>query len=250
MTAPVAIVTGGAGGMGTAIATVLLDDGFRVALLDRRGAQEAAGRLAGTGEVLGVEADVSDEESVRAAIDHVDMVWGRVDALVNNAGIEPPHAVRSMEPDTWRATLDVNLTGPALMIKHCVPLWRRQGGGRVVSIGSRVWLGGGVTPAYAASKAGIVGLTRTACHELGPLGVTVNVVAPSFVDTSFNTQKADAGVLEARVDRFTEASPLGRLVEPVDVAHAVAFLVSERARNITGEVIHVAAGTQLAPTIQ
>ncbi|MTD52815.1 SDR family NAD(P)-dependent oxidoreductase [Amycolatopsis pithecellobii] len=248
MNAPVAIVTGGAGGMGMAIATVLLGDGFRVALLDRRDAKEAAGRL--TGEVIGIAADVTDEESIQAAIEQVDVTWGRVDALVNNAGIEPPHTVETLEPATWQATLEVNLTGPALMIKHCIPLWRRQGGGRVVSIGSRVWLGGGSTPAYSASKAGLVGLTRAATHELGRLGVTVNVVAPSFAHTQFNAQKADPEFLEEFAVRFAAASPLGRLVEPVDVANAVAFLVSDRARNITGEVIHVAAGTQLAPAIQ
>ncbi|MFD4253370.1 SDR family NAD(P)-dependent oxidoreductase [Amycolatopsis thermoflava] len=248
MTAPVAIVTGGAGGMGTAIATALLDDGFRVALLDRHGVGPAADGL--SGEVLGVAADVGDEDSVRAAVACVDDTWGRVDALVNNAGVEPAHTVSDMDVGLWQDTLRVNLTGPALLMKHCVPLWRRQGGGRVVSIGSRVWLGGGVTPAYSASKAGLVGLTRVAARELGALGVTVNVVAPSFVRTAFNAQKADPAALDDYADRFAAAAPLGRLVEPADVAHTVAFLVSERARTITGEVIHVAAGTQLAPTIR
>ncbi|WP_331772965.1 SDR family oxidoreductase (plasmid) [Embleya sp. NBC_00888] len=252
--APVAIVTGGAGGMGLAIATVLLGDGFRVALLDRRGAQEAAAMFPETGEatgrrVLGVEVDVTDEGAVRAAVAQVDVTWGRVDALVNNAGIEPQHSLESIEAGTWRVTLDVNLTGPALMIKHCIPLWRRQGGGRVVSIGSRVWLGGGATASYSASKAGLVGMTRTACRELGALGVTANVVAPSFVRTPLNAEKGDAEFVNAYADRFAAASPLGRLVEPVDVANAVAFLLSDRARNITGETVHVAAGTQLAPFI-
>jgi NAD(P)-dependent dehydrogenase (short-subunit alcohol dehydrogenase family) len=252
-TGPVAIVTGGAGGMGMAIAAVLLGDGFRVALLDRRGAKEAAAGLAGTGaavdRVLAVDADVTDEESVRAAVGQVGATWGRVDALVNNAGVEPQHTVEGLELGTWRTTLDVNLSGAALMIKHCVPLWRRRGGGRVVSIGSRVWLGGGSTASYSASKAGLVGLTRAACRELGPLGVTANVVAPSFVRTPFNTGKGDAEFLDAYADRFAAASPLGRLVEPVDVANAVAFLLSDRARAITGETLHVAAGTQLAPHI-
>jgi NAD(P)-dependent dehydrogenase (short-subunit alcohol dehydrogenase family) len=252
-TAPVAIVTGGAGGLGATIAAVLLGDGFRVALLDRRGAEEAADRLAGTdgaaGRVLGFAADVTDEESVQTAVGQVDVTWGRADALVNNAGVEPQHSVESLELGTWQATLDVNLTGAMLMIKHCIPLWRRQGGGRVVSIGSRVWLGGGSTASYSASKAGLVGMTRAACRELGPLGVTANVVAPSFVRTPFNNGKGDAEFLEAYAGRFAAASPLGTLVEPVDVANAVAFLLSDRARAITGETLHVAAGTQLAPHI-
>ncbi|SFJ64557.1 SDR family NAD(P)-dependent oxidoreductase [Amycolatopsis sacchari] len=247
MNAPVAIVTGGAGALGKAIASVLLGDGFRVALLDRQGTEHAAAALGG--EALPVQADVTDDESVRAAVEQVNRTWGRVDALVNNAGIEPAHSLADVAPDTWRATLEVNLTGPALMIKHCVPCWRRQGGGRVVSIGSRVWLGGGWTPAYSASKAGLVGLTRAACQELGPLGVTVNIVAPSFMRTPFNTQKAGDGLLAEHAGRFAAASPLGRLVEPADVANAVAFLVSDRAAAITGEVLHVAAGTQLAPAV-
>jgi NAD(P)-dependent dehydrogenase (short-subunit alcohol dehydrogenase family) len=243
----VAIVTGGAGGLGVAIAEVLLGDGFRVALLDRRGAEDVADRL-GDG-VLGIRADVTDEESVRGAVERVDATWGRVDALVNNAGIEPQHSAEGLELGTWRATLEVNLTGPMLMVKHCIPRWRRHGGGRVVSVGSRVWLGGASTTSYSASKAGLVGMTRTLCRELGPLGVTANVVAPSFVRTPFNTGKGDAEAVEAFAGRFAAASPLGRLVEPVDVANAVAFLLSDRARCITGETLHVAAGMQLAPHI-
>ncbi|MGK3208627.1 SDR family NAD(P)-dependent oxidoreductase [Amycolatopsis sp. MEPSY49] len=247
MNAPVAIVTGGAGGLGQAIASALLADGFRVALLDRHGAREAAGRLGES--ATGVTADVTDEAAVRAALDEVEATWGRIDAVVNNAGIEPQHSLEDLDPATWRATLEVNLTGPALLIKHCVPRWRRQGGGRVVSIGSRVWLGGGATGSYSASKAGLVGLTREACRELGPLGVTVNVVAPGFVRTPLNAEKGDAGFVEAYARRFAAASPLGRLVEPADIAGAVAFLLSDRARAITGEVLHVTAGTHLAPFI-
>jgi NAD(P)-dependent dehydrogenase (short-subunit alcohol dehydrogenase family) len=253
VSAPVAIVTGGAGGLGTAIARVLVGDGFRVALLDRHGAVEAAAGFGddrgGDDRVLGVPVDVTDEESVRTAVGRVDAAWGRVDALVNNAGVEPQHSVEGLELGDWQATLDVNLTGAALMIKHCIPPWRRAGGGRVVSIGSRVWLGGGSTASYSASKAGLVGMTRAACRELGPLGVTANVVAPSFLRTPFNAVKGDEECVEAYARRFTAASPLGRLVEPVDVAHAVAFLLSDRARAITGETLHVAAGTQLAPRI-
>jgi 3-oxoacyl-[acyl-carrier protein] reductase len=112
-----------------------------------------------------------------------------------------------------------------------------------------VWLGGGATASYSASKAGLVGMTREACRELGPLGVTANVVAPSFVRTPLNAEKGDAEFVEAYATRLAAASPLGRLVEPVDVANAVAFLLSDRARNVTGETLHVAAGTQLAPFI-
>jgi len=250
VTARVALVTGGAGGLGRAITAALVVDGFRVALLDRSGAAQAAAELGEDGaDVVGLDADVTDEQSVRAAVDRVGQEWGRIDALVNNAGIEPQHTLEELDPATWQATLDVNLAGPALLIKHCIPWWRRQGGGRVVSIGSRVWLGGGATASYSAAKAGLIGLTRQASRELGPLGVTVNVVAPSFLRTPLNAGKGDPEFVEAFAQRFAAASPLGRLVEPRDVADAVAFLVSDRARAITGETLHVTAGTHLAPYI-
>ncbi|MGI5130027.1 SDR family NAD(P)-dependent oxidoreductase [Pseudonocardia sp. CA-107938] len=245
MTTRVAVVTGGAGGLGRVIAATLLTDGFRVALLDRHGAPEAAGELG----ALGIDADVTDEQSVRAALDGVDERWGRVDALVNNAGVEPAHTLEDLDPTVWQGILDVNLAGPALMIKHCIPRFRRGRGGRVVSIGSRVWLGGGATAAYSAAKAGLVGLTRQAARELGPLGVTVNVVAPSFLRTPLNATKGDPAFVEGFARRFAAASPLSRLVEPLDVAAAVAFLVSDRARAITGETLHVTAGTHLAPYV-
>jgi NAD(P)-dependent dehydrogenase (short-subunit alcohol dehydrogenase family) len=246
----VALVTGGAGGLGRAIAAALVADGFRVALLDRSGAAQAAAELSEDGfDVVGLDTDVTREQSVRAAVDRIGQEWGRIDALVNNAGIEPQHTLEELDPATWQATLDVNLAGPALLIKHCIPWWRRQGSGRVVSIGSRVWLGGGATASYSAAKAGLIGLTRQASRELGPLGVTVNVVAPSFLRTPFNAGKGDPGFVEAFAQRFAAASPLGCLVEPCDVADAVAFLVSDRARAITGETLHVTAGTHLAPYI-
>ncbi|SHL36375.1 3-hydroxybutyrate dehydrogenase/3-oxoacyl-[acyl-carrier protein] reductase [Pseudonocardia thermophila] len=245
MSARVAIVTGGAGGLGRTIGEVLHADGFRVALLDLKGAPEVAGELG----VLGVPVDVTDEESVRTALARVEQEWGRVDALVNNAGVEPPHTLETVDPATWAQTLDVNLAGPALMIKNCIPLFRRAGGGRIVNIGSRTWLGGGASAAYAAAKAGLVGLTRQAARELGPLGVTVNVVAPSFLRTPLNATKGDPEFVEAFAERFAAASPLGRLVEPREVAHAVAFLLSEPAGAITGETLHVTAGTHLAPYI-
>jgi NAD(P)-dependent dehydrogenase (short-subunit alcohol dehydrogenase family) len=143
--------------------------------------------------------------------------------------------------------MDVNVKGPMLLSRAAVPFWRKQSSGAVVNISSRAWLGGSANTAYASSKAALVGLTTAMAVELGPLGVRANAVAPSFVRTPFNEQRIDIGDLAGMIERYTAFTPLRRLVEPVDVANAVAFLASERARNITGEVLHVCAGSQLPP---
>lgn len=273
---PVALVTGGAGGLGRAITGRLLQDGFRVAVVDLFGGQPSSSGTAGcavdaedaaalrprsgvapvptavgpASRVLEVRADITDEEQVQRAVAAVEARWGRLDALINNAGIEPAHGVVTTDVSVWDRVFALNVRAPMVLVKHAVPLFERQGSGTVVSIGSRTWLSGSSSTSYVASKAALVGLTRALAAELGPMGVTANVVAPSFVRTPLNAQKGDADYVGDYAARFAAASPLGRLIEPEDVAHCVAFLVSAGARSITGEVIHVAAGTQLAPAVR
>ncbi len=253
---PVALVTGGGGGLGTVIASVLLSDGFAVAIIERDPSlAEAAARAVdpdgrSANRLLTLTADVTDDVQVDEAVGLIERRWGRLDALVNNAGIEPHHTLESIDRATWQTIQDINLRAPLTLVQRCVPRWRRQGGGRIVTIGSRTWLAGGATIGYVASKAGVVGLTRSFATELGPIGVTANVVAPSFVRTPLNATKGDPEFVEQFASRFESLSPLGRLIEPRDVAYAVSFLLSDRARNITGEVLHVAAGTQLAPMLR
>lgn len=255
-TSPVAFITGGGGGLGTVIASVLLEDGFAVAIVDRDAAlAEAAARKVNPDghfddRVLPVTADITDDDQVQSAVDLVEKRWGRLDALVNNAGIEPPHSLQTVDRSTWQRIQEVNVRAPLTIVQRCVPIWQRQQRGRIVTIGSRTWLAGGETIGYVASKAAVVGLTRSFATELGPIGVTANVVAPSFVRTPLNATKGDPAFVDEFAKRFASLSPLNRLIDPVDVANAVAFLVSERARNITGEVLHVAAGTQMAPMPQ
>ncbi|MFC7582617.1 SDR family NAD(P)-dependent oxidoreductase [Nonomuraea antimicrobica] len=170
--------------------------------------------------------------------------FARIDALVCAAGIEPPQSLADVDPGSWDRTQDVNLRGPALIAQATLPLWRAQGSGSMVNIGSRTWLGGG-HPGYAASKAGLVGLTRSLAMELAPIGVRVNAVAPSFIRTKFSRQRGDEQMLDDYAERVRAATPMRELVRPEDVANAVAFLASDQAARITGEVLHVCAGAQL-----
>ncbi len=250
---PIALVTGGAGGLGRAITGALLNDGFRVAIvdIDVTKLDEAARTLSdGQDNVTAIHADITDENSVREAVATLETRWGRLDALVNNAGIEPSHTIPDADMADWDRTFAVNVRAPMMLIKHSAALWARQGSGTVVNIGSRTWLSGSSTASYVASKAALVGLTRAVASELGPIGVTANLVAPSFVPTALSAVKGDAEYVQGYAERFRELTPLRRLIDPTDVANAVAFLASPRARNITGEIINVAAGMQLAPTVR
>jgi 3-oxoacyl-[acyl-carrier protein] reductase len=239
----VAVISGGGGDIGAAIGARLADDGVQVVLADvDPGA--AARAAAGIGGAVALEADVTSPDSVRALAAAVGERFGQLDVLVCCAGVEPPHDLASMSLSAWEITLAVNLRGPALLAQAALPFWQRQGGGAMVSIGSRTWLGGS-HPAYAASKAGLVGLTRSLALELGPLGVTVNAVAPSFVRTGFSAQRGDPVALDAYSERVRALTPLRQLARPGDVANAVAFLASDQAARITGEVLHVCAGSQL-----
>jgi len=145
--------------------------------------------------------------------------------------------------------MDVNVKGVMLMSQASVPFWRAQGSGSIVNISSRAHLGSVRNPAYVSSKAAVVGLTKKMAIELGPIGVRSNAVAPSFVLTPFNDQRRDLDDIEAMIAKYVAFTPLRRPIDPDDVANAVVFLASERARNITGEVIHVCAGSHLPPTV-
>ena len=250
---PVAVVTGGAGGLGSAIGRTLASDGFQVVLAGR--SLEAAQRVADNiGESASLQpypgqVDVTDRESVGKLARDIGERFGRLDVLVNNAGTEPSNSLEHTTVADWDATMDVNVKGAMLMSQAGIPFWRAQGSGSIVNISSRAHLGPVRNPAYVSSKAAVVGLTKEMAIELGPIGVRSNAVAPSFVLTPFNEQRRDLDDMEAMIARYLAITPLRRLIDPDDVANAVAFLASDRARNITGEVIHVCAGSQLAPTV-
>lgn len=252
----VSVVTGAAGGLGRVISSVLLRDGHRVAALDV--ADDALADLQGhlnaqggdPSDVVYVHADLRDEKAIADAIAEVVGRWNRLDHVVHNAGIEPQHRTADLTVEIWDQAFAINARAGALLVKHATPYWQVQQGGSFVAVGSRTWLSGSSTGSYGASKAALVGLMSSVASELGPIGVRANVVAPGFVRSPLNANKGNPGFVEDYARRFSELAPLRRLIDPIDVAEAIAFLVSPRARNITGQVLNVAAGMHMPPTVR
>lgn len=226
----VAVVTGGARGIGLAIARALNDHGARVHVFDL-----APGRSDEPVPYTFHQVDIADSASVANA---VAMLPPDVSLLVNNAGITRDRSAVNMSDDEWDSVLSVNLTGTFHVVRALAPAMRNAGYGRIVNITSINGIRGKFGQAnYCASKAGLIGLTKTLARELGPRGVTVNAVAPGMVMTDM------ALALPAEfVDKAKAESVLPELATPVDVANVVLFLLSDAARMITGEVIRVDAG--------
>jgi NAD(P)-dependent dehydrogenase (short-subunit alcohol dehydrogenase family) len=231
--------------MGAAIVARLAQDGMTVVLVDIEGerSREVAAALAP--HSLVIEADLARAESAGEIMQLVTDHAGGLDHLVNNAGLNRPQTIHQLQVQDWDAVLAVNLRAPVFLCQAAIPHWERRGGGSIVNIGSRVWLSGAI-PAYTASKAGIVGLTRSLAVELGRLNVRANAVAPSYVDTPFTRLDRPAEDIARRQQQVLDITPLGRIGTAEDIANAVAFLVSPNASFITGEVLHVCGGAQLA----
>ena len=236
------LVTGAGRGIGAAIARELARDGSDVALVDL-GAFDDAERLAVELRTLGrkavaLRADVSDFAAAEGAVNAAVRELGGLDGLVCNAGIARDRVSWKMTEAEWDQVIDVNLKGCFAFCRAAAPVFRAQKHGRIVTIASINGLRGKFGQSnYAASKAGIVGLTKTLARELGPSGVTVNCVAPGIVRTEM-TASLPAEVLAKAVAE----SALGRMGEPGEVASVVAFLLSDRARYVTGEVIKIDGG--------
>jgi len=235
-----AIVTGAARGIGLAIARTLAAGGAAVVLVDVRedDLQAAAASLDGAASVRTFAVDVTDEPAVEQMIEDVVEQAGRLDILVNNAGITRDDLLLRMDAEAWDAVLRVNLTGTFLMTKHASRYMVRQKAGRIVNLASVSGLVGNPGQAnYSASKAGVVGLTRTVARELARKNVTCNAVAPGFIDTEMTR------VLSERAkENALAAIPMQRMGKAVDVARAVAFLASDDAAYITGHVLPVDGG--------
>jgi 3-oxoacyl-[acyl-carrier protein] reductase len=240
-----ALVTGAGRGIGAAIARELARQGADLALIDLDGFEEAgavAGEIRQSGRrALPVQADVTNFAAAEASVARTVRELGRLDILVCNAGITRDAVAWKMTEERWDQVLAVNLTGCFAYCRAAAPVLRQQGRGRIVTIASINGLRGKVGQAnYAASKAGVVALTKTLARELGRSGVTVNCVAPGMVRTAM-TAALPAEVISQAVAE----SALGRIAEPEDVAHVVAFLCSDRARHVTGAVIKVDGGQYL-----
>lgn len=247
---PVAIVTGAGGAIGQAIVRKLAADGLDLALADIHlepvQALLATLELASGQQAMCVQVDMGDVASIGRLVDAVGERFGRIDHVVNNAGVNHRGSLRDFDPDKWDHMMAVNLRGPAVLCQKVIPYWERQMKGAVVNIASRSWVAGG-PPAYAAGKAGVVGLTRSMARELAPYNVTSNAVAPGLIASAFTMDGRSEEFFNAMADRAISETPLGRLTLPEDVANAVAFLVSPGAAYISAEVIHVCGGSQLAP---
>jgi NAD(P)-dependent dehydrogenase (short-subunit alcohol dehydrogenase family) len=243
----VALITGGAGAVGSATARMLAHDGFSIVLADI--AADAANavcdeiRGARKVEAVAIAADLSDLASIKPLVASIAEKFGRLDCLVNNAGRSGASRIGEVDVGEWNAVLALNLSAPMLLCQEAAPLMKKSGGGSIVNVASRVYLSGtGI--GYTSSKSGLIGLTKTLAVQLAKDGIRVNAVAPSFLDTPFNKKSTGA---KATADGFRKITPLDRLGTPEDVAGAIAFLASDRASFITGDVLHVCGGAQLAP---
>ena len=245
LTGKISVVTGSAQGIGQAIAITLAQEGSDVVVadLDATRCEETVARVQQLGrKAMAVSVNVGDWDQVKGMIDRVQKDWERIDILVNNAGITRDGLLLRMKEEDWQSVLQVNLTGTFFCVKAVLPTMSRQRSGRIVNIASIVGAIGNIGQAnYAASKAAVIGLTKTVAREYASRNITVNAVAPGFIDTAM-TQDLSTETIEALLNQI----PLKRLGQPSDIADAVSFLCSEKAGYITGHVLHVNGGMHMA----
>ena len=244
----VVIVTGGSRGIGRAICQALAAPGARIFFnyfspanpeAEEAAAAETIELLKQAGaQATGICANVAVQSEVAAFFDKVMAETGRVDVLVNNAGITRDNLMVRMKEEEWDAVLSVNLKGPFMCTQLAAKIMMKQRSGRIINIASVVGVIGNVGQAnYVAAKAGIIGLTKTAAKEYAARGVTVNAVAPGFIETDMT-----ANLPEKVRELMLAQIPLGRPGQPEDVAEAVRFLASDAAAYLTGQVLHVSGG--------
>ena len=241
LTGKIALVTGAAQGIGRDIALALATDGADVAICDvnLEAAQKTAGDIEGKGrKSLAIKANVAASADVTAMIDQVVEKFGRIDILVNNAGITRDGLILRMKDEDWDLVMSINLKGSFLCTKAALKYMSKQRGGTIINIASIVGAMGNAGQAnYVASKAGLIGLTKTIAREYANRGITANAVAPGFIDTAMTQGLSDTVKTE-----LSKQIPMGKLGTPEDVANAVRFLASPWAQYITGQVIHVNGG--------
>lgn len=243
----VAVITGAARGIGFAIAQRLASDGHSIAIidLDQQAISSAVEELQKQGhQGAGFVVDVSDEESVSQGFQEIRKSLGKVSVLVNNAGVLRDNSLRNMTVEDWDTVMQVHLRGGFLMSKHAQADMVEQGWGRIINLSSTSATGNRGQANYSAAKAGIQGLTKTLAIELGKFGVTVNAVAPGFIETDMT--KATAERIGISFDDLKSAAAdntaVKRTGKPEDIANAVAFFASPESGFVTGQVLYVAGG--------
>lgn len=238
----VAIVTGGTRGIGRAIALKLADKGANIVINYRNSDKEAEELKAILEEkgvkVLTVKCDISNFEDSKNLMNKCKEVFGKIDILVNNAGITKDTLIMRMKEEDFDSVIDVNLKGTFNCAKHASAIMLKQRFGKIINMTSVVGIAGNAGQVnYAASKAGVIGLTKSLAKELGSRGITVNAVAPGFINTDMT-----AGLSEKVKEEASKNIPLKKLGNPEDVANLVGFLASDAANYITGQVINVDGG--------
>jgi len=234
----ITIVTGSARGIGKAIALELAKEGANLVIndIDQKGIDETVEEIKMLDrKCVGIVADISNEAQVDGMVKKVIEKWGRIDILVNNAGVFEVCPFLQISESAWNKIIDINLKGPFLCSKSTLPVMINQKSGVIVNISSMAAKTGGILPVahYAASKAGIIALSKALAREFAPYGIRVNAVAPGVIKTKMG---------ESQAEEKRKTIPLGDLGQPEDVAKAVSFLVSDDACYITGEVIDVNGG--------
>lgn len=238
----IALVTGASRGIGRAVAVKLAAAGATVAVNyagNAQAAEETKALIEAQGQrALLLQADVADGEAVEAMVQQVVAAFGRVDILVNNAGITRDALLMRMKESDWDDVMRTNLKGVYHCTKAVAKRMMKQRSGRIVNMSSVVGLTGNAGQAnYAAAKAGVLGFTKATAKELAARGITVNAIAPGFIDTDMT-----AGLPEQVKESFLKGIPLGKLGSPEDIADAALFLVSDAAAYITGQTLHVDGG--------
>ena len=238
----VAIVTGAARGLGKGIAMKLAEEGATVIVADMAGAEEAVREIeAAGGTAAAFCVNVAKQEEVQALVSFAVETFGTLDIMVNNAGINRDGMLHKMSVENWNLVIDVDLTGTFYGTQEALKIMREKNYGRVINISSGSWLGNIGQANYAAAKAGVVGLTKTAARESAKKGITCNVICPGFIETDMTVKLKEVND-GAAWDSMISRVPMGYAGKPADVGNLVAFLASDDAAYITAEVINCGGG--------
>ena len=238
----VAIVTGAGRGLGRGIARMLAQEGAKVVIADVTPADDAVKELLDAGhEACDFSVDVSDQEQMAALVAFAIKKYGTLDIMVNNAGINRDGMLHKMPRENWDKVIAIDLTGTFFGTQEAIKYMRTKNYGRVINISSGSWLGNIGQANYAAAKAGVVGLTKTAARENARKGITCNAICPGFIETDMTLKLKEVND-GAAWDSMVQRIPMGYAGKPSDVGNLVAFLASDEAAYITSEVINVGGG--------